>query len=90
MLFDVEVHIVGVERVGARTQDGREPAASGRPYGADKGRFVRACLPLDQDPTLVRERDRNEIDRQPMAMGADLGAGDAVLGPAGIAGSGFD
>jgi hypothetical protein len=89
MLSDVEVQVVGVKRVGARTQDGREPAASRRPHGAEIGGFVRAGLPLDQDPTVVRERDRNEIDRQPTAMGANLRAGDAVLRPAGVAGSGF-
>jgi hypothetical protein len=36
MLFDVEVHVGGVERVGARTQDGREPAASHRPHNNQK------------------------------------------------------
>ena len=90
MLFDVEMHVVGVERVCARTQNRREPAASRRPYRAEVGRFVRAGLPLDEDTPLVRERDRHEVDRQSLGVGADLGPGDAVLRPAIIAGAGFD
>lgn len=90
VLLDVEMHIGGVERVGARTQHSRKPTASGRPHGAKIGRFVRARLPLDQDPPLVRQCNRNEVHRQPLGVGADLGAGDAVLGPALITGTGFD
>ena len=90
MLLDIEMHVVGVEGVGAGTQNGREPAAGGCPYSAEVGRFVRAGLPLDEDAPLVGERDGNEIDRQPFGVSADLGAGDAVLGPACLAGTGFD
>ena len=77
-------------RSAARTQDGREPPASGRPHSSEVGRFIRARLPLDQNPPLVREGDRNEIHRQPLGVGADLCARDPVLGPALIAGPGFD
>jgi hypothetical protein len=31
MPLDVDVHVVGVERIDAGTQDRREPAARGRP-----------------------------------------------------------
>ena len=90
MLFNVEVHVVGVERVGAWTQNRREPAAGRRPYRAEVGRFVRARLPLDEDSPLVRERDRDEIDRQSFGVSADPCARDAVLSAAIIAGTGLD
>jgi 4-oxalocrotonate tautomerase len=88
--FDIEMHVVGVERVSAGTQNSREPAASGRPHGAKVRGFVCARLPLDEEAPFVREGDRHEVHRQPMAMGADLGASDPVLGPAIVARAGFD
>ena len=67
MLLDVEVHVVGVKRVRAGTEDGGEPPASRRPYRAKVGRFVRASLPLNEDTPFVGERDRHEVDRQSLA-----------------------
>src|SRR3984957_6473205 len=89
MLFDVEVHVVGVEGVCARTQNRREPAASRRPYRAEVGRFVRAGLPVDEDTPFVGERDRHEVDRQSLGVSAGPGPGDAVLRAASIAGTGL-
>ena len=90
MLFDIKMHVVGVERVGAGTENGREPAAGGRPDRAEVRRFVRGGLSLNEDAPLVGERDGNEIDGQAFGVSADLGAGDAVLSAAIIAGPGFD
>ena len=90
MPLDIEVHVAGVEGVGAGPENRREPAASRRPHGAKIRGFVRARLPLDEEAPLIREGDRHEVHRQPMAMGADLGACDAVLGPAIVARAGFD
>jgi hypothetical protein len=90
MQLDVQVYVVGVEGVRAWPQNRREPAAGRGPYRAEVGSFLRARLPLDEDPALVRERDRREIDRQPLGVSADLGPGDAVLGAAVIAGTGVD
>jgi hypothetical protein len=90
VLFDVEVHVVGVEGVCARTQNRREPAASRRPYRAEVQRFVRAGLPVDEDTPFVGERDRHEVDRQSLGVSAGPGPGDAVLRAAIIAGTGLD
>jgi hypothetical protein len=88
--LDVHVHVVGVIGVRARTQNRREPAASGRSYGPEVRRFVCASLPFNEDPPLVGERDRHEVDRQSFGVRADPGPGDAVLGAAIITGTGFD
>ena len=85
MQLDVEVYVVGVEGVRAWPQNRREPATGRRSYRVEVGRFLRARLPLDENPPLVRERDRHEIHRQSMAMSADLGPGHAVLSAAIIA-----
>ena len=87
---DIEMHVGGVEGVRARTQNRREPAAGRRPYRAEVGRFVRARPPLDRNAPLVRERDRNEIDRQSLRVSADLAPSHAILGPASIARTGLD
>jgi hypothetical protein len=88
--LDIEVHVAGVERVGAWPENGGEPAASRRPHGAKVRGFVRARLPLDEEAPFIREGDRHEVHGQPVAMGADLGACDPVLGPAIVARAGFD
>ena len=53
--FDVEMHVVGVERVGARPENSGEPAASRGAYRAKIRGFVRARLPLDEEAPLVSE-----------------------------------
>ena len=88
--FDVEMHVVGVEGVGARPENGGEPAASRGAYRPEIGGFVGARRLLDEEAPLVRERNRSEVHRQSFGVGADPGARDSVLGPAIIAGAGFD
>jgi hypothetical protein len=78
MFFNVEMHIVGVKRVGAWPEHGRKPPAGRQPHRVDIGRFGRAGLTLNRDAPLVHERNCNEVDGQPFAMSANLAACHAV------------
>ena len=90
MALGVDVHMVDVKRIGARSEHRRKPTASRRPRRPDIRRFSRAVLMFPRGAPLVRKPHRQEIYRDPFGVGADLAARKVIPITTLIAGTGLD
>jgi hypothetical protein len=63
MALNVQMHIIGMEGVGARAEHGFEPAARRHVNRPEIERFVGARLMCDQNAPLVVKFDRDEVRR---------------------------
>ncbi len=90
MVLGIEVHMVGVKRIGARPEHSRKPTASRCPRRPDIRRFIRAILMHQRDAPLVRKPYRDNIYRDPFGVGADLTVRKVIPIATLIAGAGLD
>ena len=90
MALCIEVHMVGVKRIGARPEHRRKPTASRCPRPPDIRRFIGAILMLPRDAPLVRKPYREKIYRDPFGVGTDLAVRKVIPIATLIAGAGLD
>jgi hypothetical protein len=82
VLQDVDVHVIGMRRVGPRPEHRREPPACGDADGIDRGTQMLIPIGLDGQRSAIRELEARDVGRETGRVRADLSGRGTVAGAA--------
>src|ERR1700719_838076 len=72
VLQDVDVHVLGMRRIGPWAEYRGEPPACGDADGIDRSTQLFISIRLDGHHFAIRELEARDVDRQTRRMRADL------------------
>ena len=87
VLQDVDVHVIGMRRIGPRPEHRREPSACGDADGIDRGTQMLIPIGLDGQGSAIRELEARDIGGETGLVRADLAGLCAVADAAFVTGS---
>jgi hypothetical protein len=69
---DINVHVLGMRRIGPRPEYRGEPPTCGDADGIDRGTQMIIPIGLDGQRSAIREFEAHEVDRETGRVRADL------------------